>query len=442
MTTGSRIHAPTEERVSARLKSAMLIGWIGVMLTVSVCILIGMRWSFQPGEGGPPTQVLAIRHGTLTPEQVDSDAGTIPAALSPGHDTTFGYGIQALFDIDTDSTLDQVQTLGMGWIKQEVSWAQVEPEAGNYRWNGLDKLMVGASARNLKVILTVNSAPEWARSVTARDKSGPPDSPQAYSGFIAQLIQRYPNAIQGIEIWDEQNIAQNWYGAGGLDPVAYLELLITASQTIRQLDPDILIISGGLTPTGLNDGVTAIDDFNYMEQLISGGMLDYVDCVGAHHIGFNLPPGISAEDAFSGGMPDGTIFVGPYDTSNPSNPHHSWSFYSTLNGYHNMIVAAKHETSLCVTEFGWASAVEFGRPAPGFEFALDNSLEKQALYILRAYQNMYNWRFIRLAVLYNLDYASKKVEGLPESASLFSILRPNGLPRPAFQAVRDMPKLP
>jgi hypothetical protein len=179
-----------------------------------------------------------------------------------------------------------------------------------------------------------------------------------------------------------------------------------------------------------------------MREMIAAGLLDQVDCVGVEHTGFNLSPTISSEDAFFGEIPSGTRFIGPYDTANPANPHHSWSFHSTLNGYYSMIVAAGRNTPLCVTEFGWASADGIGEPPPGFEFAYDNTPQLQGEYITQAFQSMHAGGFVQLGILFNLDYAVGN-DGLVQTPDvLFSILMANGSPRPAFQAIQNMSKLP
>ncbi len=368
-------------------------------------------------------------------------ANVAQPTLLPNQDPGFGYGIQPLLERDPDGTMDRIAELGMNWVKVDIHWAAIQAEPDTLDWTKLDQIVSAASTRNLKVLATISAAPDWTRSVTVRGKDGPPDNVQAYVSFVSQVIQRYRGTIQGIEIWSDENLDVNWYSAGGLNPSGYLNLLIPASQAIRQIDPGIIIMSGALTPTGRNDGVVAVDDFAYMQQLIDGGLLDYVDCVGVHHSGFNLSPTITAEDAFASGMPRGTFFAGPYDTSNPVNPHHSWAFYSTLNGYHNLIVAAKKETPLCVTRFGWASADGYSVVPPGYEFARDNTLQEQSLYIVRAFQNMQTWGFVRLAILNNLDYSQSTDQEVTGDA-LFSIIGWNNQPRPAFFALRDMPKPP
>lgn len=440
------------EHVSPQFLRGLAIAWIGIVALVGLCVVLGMRWGLQAGQTPLTEQPPALPseeppgplQQTAAPLIASSSANPgVEPTLPASQDLSFGYGIEIYPNQgNTAVTLERVQELGLSWIKYQVDWAKMELEPGSIQWDGIDAVVASASAHNLKVLLDVASAPSWTRSVTTTGKNGPPDDPQKYAAFLSQVMQRYRGAIHAIEIWDEENLGDEWYTAGGLSSAGYMNLLVPAAQVIRQADPGVIIISGALTPTGQDDGVMAIDDFRYMQEMISAGLLDNIDCVGVRHIGFNLPPTLSAEDAFFGGAPSRARFLGPYDATSPVNPHHSWSFYSTLNGYHNMIVAAGYTMPLCVTEFGWASAEGIGDPAVGFEFAYDNTPQKQADYIVEAFQSMHDGKFVRLAVLFNLDYASGGGGTEQNPGSLFSILMPYGSPRPAFQAIRDMPKPP
>jgi hypothetical protein len=450
------------DRPAPGLLHGFYVAWAVLVLLVILCVVIGLKWDFQPGTSALPTPVLALRNapsqvasaGSVTPLNSGTALPTLTALVqapvppgleqtrAAGQDASFGYGIQARLNIRTSATLDQLQELGLNWVKIPVVWAAIEPDPGHYQWAELDGVISASAARNLNILLTVSDAPNWARPVTAKGKNGPPDNVQNYVTIVTLILQRYGGVVRAIEIWSEENVDDAWYAPGGLNPASYLSLLVPTAQAIRQIDPGLMIISGALNPTGKNDNISAVDDFAYMQALIDGKVLDSVDCIGAHHIGFNLPPTLTAEDAFAGGLPPGTVFVGPYDANNPVNPHHSWSFTSTLNGYRTMVVAAGRDTPLCVTEFGWASAEDIGAPDPTFAFARDNTQDEQAKYIVRAFRVMHDWGFVRLAILYNLDYAAKPAEGDPSGAEFFSIVRPSGAPRPAYDALRDMPKLP
>jgi polysaccharide biosynthesis protein PslG len=160
-------------------------------------------------------------------------------------------------------------------------------------------------------------------------------------------------------------------------------------------------------------------------------MLDYADCVGAHHNGLNVPP-----DAVYNNIPfpdPAPRFRGPWN-----NPHHSWSFRSTLEGYRQRIVNAGKNTPICVTEFGWPSMEDLqGTPRQGFEFAYDNTLAEQADYTDLAISLMQEWGWVRLAFVWNLNYGAqvgwKVAPDDPVSDNvLWAILGPNFQQRPVW----------
>jgi hypothetical protein len=150
--------------------------------------------------------------------------------------------------------------------------------------------------------------------------------------------------------------------------------------------------------------------------------------VGAHHNGINFPPDRDWDEGYN----DPTAsFRGPFD-----NPHHSWSFKSTLQGYYNMMGG---ERKLCVTEFGWATSEGFGGTPEGFGFADDNTLQEQADWIVQAFQLQRQWGITWIAYLWNLNYANTSQDSLDPNVP-YSLVDFNGVPRPAYDALEKMEK--
>ena len=77
---------------------------------------------------------------------------------------------------------------------------------------------------------------------------------------------------------------------------------------------------------------------------------------------------------------------------------------------------------------------------PGFEFALDNTLEEQKQWDVQAFQWMRQSGFVRLAFLWNLDFAQKDGLGPEDPNAPYSVLDFRGVARPAFGAIGAMEK--
>ena len=352
----------------------------------------------------------------------------------PVDNDSFQLGIQVQMNPDPEVYriwMGEVRDkLKLNWIKQQVRWENIEPQPGQYEWGGLDVAFDLASEYGIKVMVSVVTAPEWAREPGAPlDKVGPPADPQTYANFLTTLLRRYPNKIHAVEVWNEMNIDREWGSVRGLSASAYVNMLRVAYNAIKAVDPGIIVISGALSPTGYNDGVGAYDDFVYMDMLIQAGMLETTDCVGAHHNGYNIGPNVPWNNVPN----DPTArFRGPFD-----NPHHSWSFYSTLNGYAQKIQQAGSDKPLCITEFGWASTEGLGGTPRAFEFADDNTLEEQAQYFKEAIQLMQDWGFVWLAFIWNLNYGAQTGWDPTNDNVPYSLLRPEWRPAPAYEAIAE-----
>ena len=363
-----------------------------------------------------------------------------PQTPAPWPTTDFGYGIQSHATVgDPAFTADVVRNqLGLDWIKVQLEWPLVQPDPETFQWFFYDAAVEQISSQNLYLMFSIVGAPEWTRA--AGNKNGPPDDYNQYAQFLTALLNQYPGQIQAIEVWNEQNLDREWATANGISPEDYVAFLRLAYETIKGIDPDIIVISGALSPTGPGDWVRWADDFEYMDRALAAGMLDYADCVGAHHNGYNVPPDVRVEDTNSLPEAQTAVFRGPFDNQYTGNAlNHLWTFKSTMDGYTERINAYNADKKLCVTEFGWASSEGYDEYPAGFEFAQDNTLEEQAQYIVQAFQQMRDSGDVWLAFLFNFDFGNKG-NGPTDDPVPYSIVDTQGIPRQAFGAIAAMEK--
>lgn len=392
----------------------------------------------QPSATPAPTQTSeasAQQVVSISTETPTSEPSPTPT-LRPVDDQRFQVGIQVQFSLDfnpdnQDGWYRSVrQDLGLRWVKQQVAWELVEPERGQFDWSILDFVMPSAQRNDIKMMLAIVAAPDWAREPGVNlDKHGPPANNQDLANFVTAILQRYPGQVHAVEVWNEQNLDREWTSTRGLSAVNYVALLRDVYNAVKAVDPGVIVISGALSPTGIDDGVGAIDDFRYMELMINAGMLEVADCVGAHHNGINVGPSYKYNE-----IPNDptALFRGPFD-----NPHHSWSFRSTLEGYATRIRNAGSDKKLCVTEFGWAVAEDLEGYPPGFEFAADNTLAEQAQWIPEAMTNMEQWGFVWLAFIWNFNYGPQAGYNPNNDNVPYSLIGPGFTFRPAYDAIRE-----
>ncbi len=228
------------------------------------------------------------RIGSAEAAPADKPAGPPPPAVAPVN-VPFGYGIKADPRGNAAGNITAIQTLGFSWVKFQMPWKDVESQQNDFSWGPWDQVIDAYSNNGIKVLLSIPKAPNWARPLDDdKNVEGPPADPQLYADFVAKVADRYRGRVQAIEIWNEQNL---WYEAGGvgrINAATYVDLLQRSYTAIKAINPQMIVVSGALTPAG-NVGEYAVDDVIYLEQMYANGAKGFFDALGAHPSGYNCP---------------------------------------------------------------------------------------------------------------------------------------------------------
>ncbi len=347
-----------------------------------------------------------------------SGGGSGAAKSYPPAGGYFGYGVQAQVYGGADLGYVSGATRGMGfnWVKYQVPWKDFEGSKGAYGWGGMDYIVDTLAGSGLNILVSIVKAPNWARpGGTDLSVEGPPANLQDYADFVAAFAARYKGRVKAIEVWNEQNLWYEW-GHEPLDPNRYVDMLCRAYRAIKAADPGMVVVAGAPTPTGVNDGSTAIDDVAYLQRMYAAGAKNCFDAVGAHPSGYNNPPDAK---------------FGYTDPSAPSFKNHpSFFFRDTMERYRGVMVAnGDSGKRIWPTEFGWASE---GNPVPGYEYARDNTQDEQAQFLVRAYQMAKAWGWVGPMFLWNLNFG---ITNPGTELAAFGIAN-----RPAQGALSSMPK--
>lgn len=102
-----------------------------------------------------------------------------------------------------------------------VSWKDIEPSPGRYRWAVLDSAMTFARTHDKRVLLVLGPVPQWASAEPERpDESwgkgagGPLTSvgKAAFARYVSAILDRYGDSIYALEVWNEANLPTFWRG--------------------------------------------------------------------------------------------------------------------------------------------------------------------------------------------------------------------------------------
>lgn len=189
--------------------------------------------------------------------------------------------------------LDDMVSLGVGWIRFDIDWASVQPQnSSTFDWAGIDALVSAANSRNIKMLPILDFTAPWARpsNCTNTNKCAPRD-PAEFATFAAEVVKHYaPKGIHDWEIWNEPNTKFFWQPFA--DAGAYTDLVKATYTAIKSVDPSANVIAGSMAPAATASG--NISPFDFLNSIYQNGGKDYFDSVSFHPYSFPVLASYSA----------------------------------------------------------------------------------------------------------------------------------------------------
>ncbi|MGB1287862.1 MAG: LysM peptidoglycan-binding domain-containing protein [Aggregatilineales bacterium] len=375
-----------------------------------------------------------------TTDETDTVAATdAPADASPDpiDGLAFATGIEVFIDNqDVDALVSQVTQIGVSWVKITVNWADIEAEEGTSDFTTLDTAIDAFNAANVDVLLTLTGTPDWARPsatefVLALDNEfGPPDDVVDFGTFAGAVAEQYTGKVLAYEIWSEPNLRRSWTAPDAesantrqLSEIAYIDLLTAAHTAIKDVDDAAIVLTAGLAPTGLNDGLNAIDDRIFLSNLLEQGAIDVSDAIAVQPDGFGNPP-----EARFPTQSEGV-------ESHFDNRH--FFFLDAIADYRATLKNAGFEdVPLWITRVGWGTAEGNNIVAPISpfqDFLTYTSPDEQATYTTDALEIAEGLGYVQAMFIYNLNGCQIQ----SGEACYYSLLDSDDSARPLFTALQS-----
>jgi hypothetical protein len=401
------------------------------------------RMEWHPDEPDPRYRILLgllgneyrDAHHQGTPAFAPAQPATPPAPAAQPNNSSFAYGFNAILYGQGSGWQDRKRVLelskgaGIYWIRQQVRWQDLQGAPGTpcyaICWGELDDIVADASNAGVKLLLSVVAAPSWA---TPNGKNGLParEHFDEFANFMGAMAARYKGRVQAYEIWNEQNLAHE--NAGRVPNASYyMDMLVAASEAIKANDPNALVVSGAPSSTETNAPTVAISDLTFLRQMFADPRFrSHVDIVGIHPGGAGNPP----------------------DSMWPDNPGPGPNWVNSREFYFRrvedvrqvMVESGLGDMKAWITEFGWATR----NNTPGYGFGNSISYDRQAEYIVRAFQmGRHEYQpWLTGMFLWQLNFAipwRARGNELHEQAS-YGVLNGDWSPRPSYLAIQAMPK--
>jgi hypothetical protein len=313
----------------------------------------------------------------------DSCTGVTP---TPSPVPDFALGGQ----IHSDENLDVLEEARMTWVKVQLRFglgadaSSTIQDATKFKEKGY------------KVLLSVVGNKEEL------ERGG--GYKQAFANFLGEIAP----VADGIEVWNEPNIQNEW-PVGKINPADYTEMLRLSYDAVKSTNPRTLVISGAPAPTGVNNETVMSDD-RYIQGMMAAGARNYMDCIGIHYNAGATPP--SAESGH------------PSDSTG----HYSYYYLPMVDLYYNAFNSegSGSEIPLCFTEIGYLTPDGFDETlaqvgANNFLWAEGTSVRDQAEWLEEALLRACRSGKVKLFIVWNVDF-----EGYGQDPQAgYAILRPN-----------------
>ena len=286
-------------------------------------------------------------------------------------------------------TIGAMRSAGMSWMKIQSRFyhhaqADLSGEIASAHSNGF-KILVG----------TVGNPAEMA--------NGGPAYVNAYTDWLQRIAWQGADAI---EVWNEPNLDREW-PRGQISGVAYARMLESAYQKIKAANGATMVISAAPAPTGAEAAFPGqvMNDDRWLREMVSGGGLNYLDCVGAHYNEGIIPPNQSSGD--------------------PRDGYYTRFFYGMLNTYYGIT-----SRPICFTELGYLTSEGLPALPSYFSWARNVTVQQQAAWLAQAAALASQSGQVRLFIVWNIDFTHYGTD--PQAG--YAIIRPDGS-CPACQAL-------
>jgi hypothetical protein len=166
-----------------------------------------------------------------------------------------------------------------GWrlCEDYPTWGSLEPQAGVWKFEQLDRAVALATKNKIEVLLTLGQTPRWAAArpddPSPYGNPGWPSEPanlKDWRNYVRTIANRYKGKIRHYEIWNEPDYKLFYTGSVS----KMVELAKEAYTILKQVDPQNVVLSPGAT--------NGTPDFQWQKDFFRQGGGKYADVISQH----------------------------------------------------------------------------------------------------------------------------------------------------------------
>ena len=207
---------------------------------------------------------------------------------------------------EAEDSYSKIAGAGFQWVRITASWHRIQSQRnGAYDWQDIDDAVALARKYNLKVLMQISGAPEWATGadkLSAAEKNAlnarkiwvasfapSPQYNNEFSNFVSALVKRYaPKGVIDYEFWNEPGNPEFWHDTiqnPRPNPEHYTDLLKIAYTAAHDAHNDVNVMAGGMTVGNSNSSTGYVGPMEFLERMYRAGAKGYFDGLSHHPYG-------------------------------------------------------------------------------------------------------------------------------------------------------------
>ena len=207
---------------------------------------------------------------------------------------------------EAEDSYSKIARVGFQWVRITASWHRIQSQRnGAYDWQDIDDAVALARKYNLKVLMQISGAPEWATGadkLSAAEKNALnarkiwvasfaplPQYNNEFSNFVSALVKRYaPKGVIDYEFWNEPGNPEFWHDTiqnPRPNPEHYTDLLKIAYTAAHDAHNDVNVMAGGMTVGASNSATGYVGPMEFLERIYRAGAKGYFDGLSHHPYG-------------------------------------------------------------------------------------------------------------------------------------------------------------
>ena len=175
------------------------------------------------------------------------------------------------------------------WRNFHSAWEKIESRPGQWNFFQLDQDISLAEKQQVEILLQLVTIPQWAKldgriDLACRESSQPNEEPPIcqstlWKNYVRTVATRYKGRVHAYELWNEPNVKE--FFTGTVSDLVTLNRI--AYQTLKEIDPTILVVSSSLTR--LNPRT-----LEYLKEFFKQGGGQFADVISHHFYPAPDPP--------------------------------------------------------------------------------------------------------------------------------------------------------